>query len=423
MGNIKTKIYAFLHWSQQYTRMDMVYLFKGVSWVTFAQLANGFLSLLLLIAFANLIPKETYGIYRYALSLVGILNIFTLSGMNAAVARTVAKGDEGVLRPAVTYQMKWNSCMLIALSLLGGYYFIQGDPTLATSILILGLFVPFTLAFNTYGAYLEGKKRFDIANITSILSTLVYSLGVLLTLLVTDQLLWIVAVYSVATFVPSLVFYLYVIYKFNPPTADDVNGTLKYGRELTYLRFIDPVVSQIDKIVLAHFWGPAQLATYSLATAIPNRATLFMKSWVAIGFAKFSEKTPSEINKVFLRRIFQGMATGLIIALVYIGISPYIFKYLLPQYLEGVFYSQLLAVSFIFAIPNRYMSLLFTSQGMSNVLFKRTTVLSIINASLYAFFGFWGGLFGLVLANILVNLAGFTLNIVMWRSVSKPTLT
>ena len=397
----------------------MLYLAKGSFWTGFSQSIASVLSLVLIIAFANLLPKETYGMYRYILSIAGILNIFTLTGMNNAVAQSVATGRDGVLKPAVIYQLKWNLLMLGAFFVISGYYFLQDDTTLALSYFILGLFVPFTLAFNTYGSYLEGKKKFRDANIFGTFSTLTYSIGMLITLFLTDTVVWIVAIYALSTFIPSLISYIYVIRTYKPPTAINVSDTLKYGRELTYLRLIDPVISQIDKIILGHFWGPVQLATYALAQAIPNRVMLLIKSWVAIGFPKFSEKTPEKINTVFYTRIFQGMFLGLIIAILYILLAPYLFKYVLPQYLESIFYSQLLAISLIVGLPNRYISLLFTSQKLSRLLFKRTLIISAVNVLLYVVLGIAGGLLGLVIANIASAVIGLLLNIVMWRTFSK----
>lgn len=397
----------------------MLYLAKGSFWVAVSQTTNSALSLILIIAFANLLPKETFGIYQYILSIAGILNIFTLSGMNNAVARSVAKGNVGVLLPAIHYQLKWNLFMFFAFCILGGYYFLHNDSTLATSFIILGLFIPATLAFNTYGSFLEGKKEFKTSNILSALSTLTYSVGMLLILFLTQNVILIIAVYALATFLPSFIFYRYTIGRFAPPVSTNIHDTLAYGRELTYLRFIDPVVSQIDKIILVQFWGPTQLALYSLALAIPNRATLFMKSWVAIGFPKFTEKTPTMINVVFWRRILQGMSIGLIITMLYVFVSPYIFTYVLPQYIESIVYSQLLSINFIFALPNRYMSLLFTSQRLSKVLLKRTLIQSILAVLLYIMLGIWGGLLGLVCANLMNTIIGFSVNIFLWKRVSK----
>ncbi len=350
MNNLRTKTYNLLRKSEKFLKIDMVYLAKGGFWVTSGQSINTILSLVLIVAFANLLPKETYGTYKYILSLAGVLNIFTLTGMNSAVARAVAIGSEGALKASVKYQLKWNLLMLATCWILGGYYFINGDVLFATSFFILGVFVPPTLALNTYGAYLEGKRKFKIASISNVISTSIYVLGALTAILLSGEVIWLIAAYAITTFAATLFFYIFILRRFKQPTVTTIKDTLKYGRNLSFIRIMGPIVAQIDKIILAHFWGPAQLATYSLAKAVPDRATSYIKNWVGLGFPKFAVKTPEEINTVFYRRIFQGMSTGATIALFYILITPYLFKYLLPQYLEGVLYSQILAVSFIFAM-------------------------------------------------------------------------
>jgi O-antigen/teichoic acid export membrane protein len=413
---IKQKIKAFLLWSQGYTKADMLYLAKGSFWVAFGQFFNGALSLILVIAFANLLPKETYGMYRYIISIAGILNIFTLTGMNNAVSRAVAKGNESILRPAVLYQLKWNLLMFLVLAILSGYYYAHNNSTLTISFLILGIFIPPTLAFNTYGAYLDGKKRFGTANILSTLSTFTYSAGTLVILFLTEEVLWFIVAYAITTFIPSFVFYLYTMRKFEVPTDKaQTEDTFKFGWELTYIRLLGPIFSQIDKIILWHFWGPVPLATYSLATAIPGRAILFIKSWVAIGFPKFTEKTPEQINLVFNRRILQGLFIGSLVTVSYVFISPFIFKYLLPQYIEGIFYSQLLAFSFIFALPNRYISLLFTAQRQSRQIFINNIIVSFVGIFLFISLGIFGGILGLVLAHNLYNMLGMLISIMSWK--------
>ena len=70
---IKEKIYNLLRWSEKYTKTDMVYLAHGGFWLSFGQIISSLSSFLLAIAFANLLPKETYGNYKYILSIASIL--------------------------------------------------------------------------------------------------------------------------------------------------------------------------------------------------------------------------------------------------------------------------------------------------------------------------------------------------------------
>ena len=83
----KNKIYKALRWSEKYTKTDMLYLAKSGSWLSFghgfAMLSGFFMSL----AFANLFPRESFGTYKFVLSMAGILGAFSLTGMGTAVTQ------------------------------------------------------------------------------------------------------------------------------------------------------------------------------------------------------------------------------------------------------------------------------------------------------------------------------------------------
>ncbi len=418
MQSLRHKIYNWLRWSEKYVKTDMVYLAKGGFWQILGQVAISALSFGLIFLFANYLPKEIYGLYRYILSLAGILSIFTLSGMNQAVSQTVATGNEGALRDSVRYQLKWNLVQFVAFCALSSYYFYNENISLALPLFIIGIFAPLTQAFNTYGAYLEGKRQFRLNNIFSITSTAIYSVGMMLVIMLSGKVTLLILVYALTTFGTTLLFYLVTLHKFNPPVTRNQNS-LKYGRELTFISLIGPVVAQIDKIILAHFWGVAQLASYSIATAIPDRGISFIKGWIAIAFPKFSTKTPLELNRVLYLRIFQGLLIGSVCTIGYVMISPYLFTYFLPKYLDNLFYSQLLSISFIFALPNRYISLLRVSQKMSGLILTNSLIENLIRLTSYIILGIWGGILGLVLAQVLNAAISLLINIIMWNTYNR----
>ena len=68
MQNLRNKTYQLLRKSEGFLKVDMVYLAKGNFWQVLGQVVNNALSLALIFVFANYLPKETYGLYRYILS-------------------------------------------------------------------------------------------------------------------------------------------------------------------------------------------------------------------------------------------------------------------------------------------------------------------------------------------------------------------
>jgi len=411
-----------LRWSERYTNIDMVYFASGSFWQTFGQVVTGVLSFGLILLFANLVPKEIYGTYRYILSLAAILNVLTLTGMNQAVMQAVATGNESILRASVTYQLKWNSILTLAFLLAGGYYFLHNNWALGGSLLILSLCTPLTTAFNTYGAYLAGKREFRLNNLFGIISTLVYVGGTALAIMLSGEVIWLVAAYALTTLAANIVLYVWTLRRFKPPAVPLVptDEVFAYGRKLTLIGIMGPVVSQLDNIILTHFWGPAQLAVYSLGMAIPNRLVPFIKSWVDIGFPKLAIKTDKEIQEVFLKRILLGGLVGAVFAAGYIVTAPYVFTYLMPSYLEAVFYSQLLALTFVFAMPNRYIGLLFTAKKLALPTFISNSIQNVIRILLYLALGIWGGILGLVIAQLICAALGLIINLAVWQISMRP---
>ncbi len=419
LSTIRSWVRENLRKSEKFFETDMVYAAKGGFWLTFGHTFNNLISFLLIIFLANLLPKETYGMYRYILSLAAVVNIFSLTGMNSAVAKAVAGGDDGSFRKSIKYQLRWNLMMLIVFLFLSGYYFLKNDSLLSLSFLIMGLFIPPTLALNTYGAYLEGKKNFKFLSLFGIFSTVIYAVGMIVTVLLSKETIWLIIAYTGTTFLANLLFYFLTIFKYNPPEGQDSSGAISYGRNLTFIGFMEPIGGQIDKIILTHFWGPAQLAVYTIAMAIPGRIITFLKKLVALGFPKFATKTPKEINYIFYKRIFQGVAVGAIFSLLYIAVAPYLFKYMLPKYSEAIIYSQILSLSFVFAIPNRYISLLMVSQKFLRPIFFNGIFQTIITIGLYVLLGTIGGIMGLVIAFTFKDFISILINISVWKIASK----
>ena len=58
---LKQTIFRMLRWSERFTKTDMVYLAKGSFWMMAKQVGVSIISFGLAIAFANLLPQETYG--------------------------------------------------------------------------------------------------------------------------------------------------------------------------------------------------------------------------------------------------------------------------------------------------------------------------------------------------------------------------
>ena len=81
MNTLKHATYRLLRKSERYFKTDMVYVARGGFWVTAGNIVSALAAFGLAVAYANLLPKESYGTYKYILSLAGIIGAFSLTGL------------------------------------------------------------------------------------------------------------------------------------------------------------------------------------------------------------------------------------------------------------------------------------------------------------------------------------------------------
>lgn len=416
MSTFKEKYHSLLRFGTELLGLDLKYFVSGGFWKTTGTVVSNVLAALLLVVFANFLPKETYGLYRYILSLIGILTMFSLTGMNTAVTQAVAAGNDGALKASIKYQFKWNFVMTSVSWALAAYYLWYQNTAIAITLFILGLTVPITYTFNTYNAYLEGKKDFKRKSIFLAWSSVIYVAGMLPAIYFGKDIIWLIIAYTATSLLSNWFFYIKTLKIYNPPD-NNASEAITYGRHLTFLNLITPIMGQIDNIVLGHFWGVDQLAIYSLAGAMPDKIGPFIKQITGIGLPKLAPKSTKEINSVFNKRLLQSIAAGALIAAAYIVIAPFIFKYILPKYLESVFYSQILALNFIFIVPTGYIGAVFGSKKLlTRPLFVTTGfIVNGFKILLYVIFGIYGGILGLVLAQIIYQIFSVLVSIIMWK--------
>lgn len=403
MQSLKLKFYQLLRWSEKYFKTDMVYLATGGFWLGLGQIIATFFALLLTIAFANLLPKETYGIYKYVLSAAGILGIFTLSGMNSAVTQAVARGFEGSLKKSFWVQMKWGLLMTAVAFFIGVYYFIHQNFILGFCFLILGVFSPLLNSANTYSAFLNGKKDFKSITKYNFLILFFSSSIILLTLFFTKSAPSLVWAYFVSNTAITVWFYFKTIKIFKPNEANDPE-TISYGKHLSLMNVASSAAFFLDNLLIFHFLGATSVAIYSLACAPPEQIKGLFKIFSSLAFPKFSERKSGEIKKGMDRKVILSLLAISIVVIVYILFTPLIYKIFFPKYMNSVFYSQIYAISII-AMAYLFPYAALQSQSAKKELYYFNVATSILQIGLLVVMIYYFGIMGAVLSRLVSRFA------------------
>src|SRR5215471_18973214 len=122
LRRIQERLIRVLRWSERYTKTDMVYLVLGSVWLSGSSVMSGIISFLLALAFANLFTNDAYGTFKYALTLFGILCVACLRGMDTAVTRGAARGNDGTVTMGLRSKILYSLLGSLAALAVAAYY-------------------------------------------------------------------------------------------------------------------------------------------------------------------------------------------------------------------------------------------------------------------------------------------------------------
>ncbi|MDD5738623.1 MAG: oligosaccharide flippase family protein [Candidatus Pacebacteria bacterium] len=391
---IKNKIKDWLLWSQKYTQTDMLYVAKGGFWLFIGQAVGFLANFLLIIIFTNWLSKETFGTYKYVLSLLGILSIPSLSGLNSAVLNAASKNEDGSFLRAFQLKLKWGLWGTLASLIVAGYYFFQGNNALSICFLIVACFLPFFNSFSLYDSFLAGKKKFDLQNKLNILVQIVSLSAMAFTLFFTNNIFLILLAYFLPLTLCYIIFFILVKkkFQFNNQASKE---TLAFGKHLSLLGGLANLNSQVDKIILWHFLGPAPLAIYSVVMMMPDKIKEILKIIGSLAMPKLVVRPILELKKTIPQKTLQLFALSFPIMILYILIVPLVFKWFFPQYVQYVMYSQFYAL-ILLTYPRILSGSVLTAKQKTKELYIGALVLSpvywVLLLVLTPTLGIWGAI-------------------------------
>jgi O-antigen/teichoic acid export membrane protein len=191
----------------------------------------------------------------------------------------------------------------------------------------------------------------------------------------------------------------YVMRTYVDPHAPADPTAQAYGNAMTLFQVLSRGITSIDQIVLYHFLGPAQVAVFALATALPNRMQSIYRITGALALPKFAERSSQEVAASLPRKMLLFAFLILTGGIAYALIAPYLFTYIFPQYLPSVSYSQIAVFYTLSAITYPFAAFLNAHKRVREnytialVSFVAKVVTLYICVPLY---GIWGAVAGLL---------------------------
>ena len=397
---VRSLTYTALRWSERYTKTDMVYLTQGGFWLILSRVIAVLAGFAMSVAFANLMEPEKYGVFKYVLSMVSIAGTFSLVGMGTAVNRAAAKGFEGALREGFSSSLRWSIGVVIAAGAMAGYYFLNGNATIAISILVGGTLTPLISAASLYDNFLGGMRHFRAKTVYNLIRTLIPIVALVTALYFSNDPIILSATYFLMTLGVTVWCYRDVLQRFKPHSATDSNETLTYSKHLSFLGIVNIIIAQLDRVLIFSQLGGTALAIFAFAEAGPDQLRGLGSVIGSLAFPKMSERPFKEIRDAIYGKAFILFVLAIGITALYIAIAPLFFALFFPKYLASVLYSQVYALTIPFALT----SVLFNQALLSHMKKKELYINGIFPQAfrvvallvLVALYGIWGIIFGTI---------------------------
>ena len=343
---IKAQTASLLRRLERFTKTDMVYLASGGFWLSLEQIILGLLAFGVSVAFAHYVSAETYGTYRFLLSLFWTLAAFSLTGIPTAVNRAVAKGEEGAYRQAIPLSFLGALPMSLVAGTIALYYFLANNYVLGWGAVAMCVIAPFFQASYLFGSVLEGRRDFKKTAIFGVILNLVPALSLLAVMQFAKSPFSFFLTYLLSnTIMASLLTAL--IFRFDRPNNTKSTEVKNLGWHMSVLNIIGTIAGQLDQLLIYHFIGAPELAMYSFATAIPDQLKSMATNIGNLAFPKLVVRNIRDIQSSMVRRMAMLTLVFALGTVFYVWFAPSFFHVFFPAYERSIFYSQLYAMSLI----------------------------------------------------------------------------
>lgn len=418
LRNEQSYLVRLLRWSEKYTKTDMVYLAHGSFWLSGSQIITAGVSFGLALAFANLWAKESYGTYKYILTLFGIFSIACLRGMDIVVTQAAARGNDRTVITGLWAKIRWSVLGSLGALALSAYYFYGGNTPVAISLIFASIFIPMMEPFGIFNAYLVGKKDFKLSSIFGSLGQIAAASALILTLILFHN-----PIASFITFgsIWTLTRYLslkYTLRKYPPNTRDEPNAQ-SYALHSSVIGAAAVLVGSIDAVLIYHYLGATQLALYTFAMAPVLQARAILNAPTMLAVPKLAGKTTAEIRRLLKDRTIILSLIGTALTLGYCLLAYPFYNIFFYKYIDAVLFSMAFSITILFQVSNGFVGAVIESRTTlvpKHLLYLWNVpglIIAVCAIFLIPVLGLWGAIIG----QILSTACSSALNWVMWSII------
>ncbi|MBL7199907.1 MAG: oligosaccharide flippase family protein [Anaerolineae bacterium] len=328
---------------RQYVPTDVRYYVKGGGYLLTNQAASTVLGAVNAYVLGNWVSPSVYGAYSYVTSVLGMMVLFTLPGINSSIVRSVAHGYEGSLVLGTKRRLRSSCLGAAALLALGSLLALQGRQEQGYGLAASAILFPFAYSTNGYLAYLQGKKRFVHYTICNLCVSAAITTATVVVALVVQQFLPILLANLFVTAAANTLCLLVVSRRIENREVDE--GFVKFGTRLSILSVLGSVSSYADRVIIGTVTDMESLASYNLSRVLTDLIRSLGVVLNALSFPKMVTIERERLARILGRRLIL-LSVGLVgVAALSTWLLPAVIALLFPMYVQAIPFVRFMTVS------------------------------------------------------------------------------
>jgi|LGOV01.1.fsa_nt_gb O-antigen/teichoic acid export membrane protein len=396
---------------------DFKYLYRSGQYKLYKALSQFLASFILTWFLANFTSKEFFGNYRFILSILGMLIVFSLPGMKDAILQSVARGYDYSFIAGTKKAMKFSLSGGLVLILISIYYLLTERIEFGLVFIVCAIFFPFVHTLDGFYTFLNAKESFKKEFIYYCLTNSFMTVSVLLSMYLFGENL---TAFMIVFFSSQLLFYLYFYLKFKSEIVDKKKDEelFTFGFFLTKINGLIQIANYIDQFVVGLFIGPTNLAIYAISIMLPNKTKAIINPIFYTMYPKFST---DEMN-LTKKKILVIFLASCLIFIGLVAVIPIFIKILFSGYSDSIIYGQFFSATILFIPLNIVFGLFFRAKQRKSAI-QNPIIISRVSTIILAFPSlYFLGIFGLILVKILEQALNLIGNLFYFMRLNKTIL-
>ncbi len=387
----------------------------GAGWLLLQQIIIAPMSLLTTVLLAKVLSIETYGYYKYILSIYGVISIFSLSGFYSISFLNVQRGQDEFFNIGFKYRklLRWIPAIItLFLSL---YYFYNNNNFLGLLFLITIFSHLFVDLYDLYLIATNGKGDFKLNAKLAILSYFVsFFPSIFVAYFISQNLYLVFGTMFFFQFLFRYFAFQYVKKKYNFHSNKDFILDIKKKKEfereslsLSLNNALAGINGNASNAIVFNRLGAEATAIYSLAitfadfiygiiSAPLSKTLLILSKMTRDGVANIEKiKLIKSMSKNYFWLAFLGM----VLCMIFL---PFVYKFLFAKYLFSYKYAVVYSLS-ILAVA-LYPAFQYFYEARNIKLLNTVQIITLIIGLTALFFSSWHfGLWGAIIVAMIMR--------------------